>query len=203
MWPAPAEGISLEEKQEVTQALLRAGATILELNAVRKHLSALKGGQLARWAAPARVISLIMSDVIGDPLDFIASGPTAPDTTSFSDAVAIMEKYGIDVAASARKRLQDGARGRIADTPKPKDPLFERVENHIIANNKLLIDAAAARARELGFASLILGTGLEGEAKDVGQFFAAIAQEIESTGNPHIAAGMYSCCRRNDSHRSR
>ena len=146
LWPAPAEGISLEEKQEVTQALLRAGATILELNAVRKHLSELKGGQLARWAAPARVISLIMSDVIGDPLDFIASGPTAPDTTSFTDAVAIMEKYSIDVAASARKRLQDGARGRIADTPKTNDPLFERVENHIIANNRLLIDAAAARA---------------------------------------------------------
>ncbi len=184
LWPAPAEGISLEEKQAVTQALLRAGATILELNAVRKHLSELKGGQLARWAAPARVISLIMSDVIGDPLDFIASGPTAPDTTSFTDAVAIMEKYSIDVAASARKRLQDGARGRIADTPKTNDPLFERVENHIIANNRLLIDAAAARARELGFGTLILSSCLEGEAKDAGKFFAAIAQEIESTGNP-------------------
>src|SRR5919201_1595697 len=98
LWPAPAEGITLEEKQEVTSLLLRAGATIRELNAVRKHLSDVKGGQLARWAAPARVVSLIMSDVIGDPLDFIASGPTAPDTTSFSEALGIIHKYGIEVA---------------------------------------------------------------------------------------------------------
>src|SRR5438105_14365828 len=96
LWPAPAEGITLEEKQEMTQLLLRAGATIRELNAVRKHLSDIKGGQLARWAAPARVISLIMSDVIGDPIDFIASGPTAPDTTSFWDAMATIQKYGVN-----------------------------------------------------------------------------------------------------------
>src|SRR5215831_14190220 len=96
LWPAPAEGITLEEKQEVTSLLLRAGATIRELNAVRKHLSDMKGGQLARWAAPAHVISLIMSDIVGDPIDFIASGPTAPDTTSFSDAAAIIAKYGIE-----------------------------------------------------------------------------------------------------------
>src|SRR6185369_12364971 len=97
LWPAPAEGITLAEKQEVTHVLLRAGASIRELNAVRKHLSAIKGGQLARWASPARVISLIMSDVIGDPLDFIASGPTAPDTTSFADALGIVHKYGVEV----------------------------------------------------------------------------------------------------------
>src|SRR6266404_602702 len=105
LWPAPAEGITLEEKQEMTHLLLRAGATIRELNAVRKHLSAMKGGQLARWAAPARVISLIISDVIGDPIDFIASGPTAPDTTSFSDALAIIEKYGIQIPGSVLERL--------------------------------------------------------------------------------------------------
>src|SRR5215471_13360594 len=98
LWPAPVEGITLEEKQEVTSLLLRAGATIRELNAVRKHLSAIKGGQLAKWAAPAHVISLIVSDVVGDPVDFIASGPTAPDTSSFSDALAIIQKYGVDVA---------------------------------------------------------------------------------------------------------
>src|SRR6185436_11758262 len=97
LWPAPAHGITLEQKQEVTSLLLRAGATIRELNAVRKHLSDVKGGQLARWAAPARVVSLIMSDVIGDPLDFIASGPTAPDTTSFADALGIVQKYGVVV----------------------------------------------------------------------------------------------------------
>ena len=117
LWPAPAEGITLEEKQQTTSLLLRAGATIRELNAVRKHLSEIKGGQLARWASPARVISLIMSDVIGDPIDFIASGPTAPDTTSFSDAVAIVQKYGLDVSDAVRERFQEGARGAIPDTP--------------------------------------------------------------------------------------
>src|SRR5437899_11195609 len=101
LWPATAEGITLQEKQQTTSLLLRAGATIRELNAVRKHLSAMKGGQLARWAAPARVISLIISDVIGDPIDFIASGPTAHDTTSFSGALAIIEKHGIQIPGSA------------------------------------------------------------------------------------------------------
>ena len=115
---------------------------------MRKHLSEIKGGQLARWAAPARVISLIMSDVIGDPIDFIASGPTAPDTTSFSDALAIIEKYEIDVPSSVRYRFEEGARGRIPDTPKPGDPVFKQVENHIIANNRLLVNAAAETARE-------------------------------------------------------
>src|SRR5262245_39120627 len=157
LWPAPADGITLEQKQEVTQLLLRAGAGIRELNAVRKHLSAVKGGQLARWASPARVISLIMSDVIGDPLDFIASGPTAPDTTSFADALGILQKYGVDVPAPVLQRFQEGVRGRVPDTPKPGDPVFERVENHIIANNQLLVDAASEKARELKFNTLILG----------------------------------------------
>jgi glycerate 2-kinase len=182
--PAPPEGITLEEKQEVTSLLLRAGATVRELNAVRKHLSEVKGGQLARWAAPASVISLIMSDVIGDPVDFIASGPTAPDTTSFSDALAIIQKYEIDVPDSVRERLQEGTRGRIPDTPKPGDAAFKNVQNHIIANNRLLIDSAVEEARELRFNTLILGTEVEGEAKDVGQFFSAIAREIGRSGNP-------------------
>jgi glycerate-2-kinase len=184
LWPAPAEGITLEQKQEVTSVLLRAGATILELNAVRKHLSAVKGGQLAAWAAPARVFSLIMSDVIGDPLDFIASGPTAPDTTSFSEALSIVQKYKVGVPAPVLERLQAGAQGKIPDTPKPGDPLFQSVENLIIANNRLLVDAAAVRAKDLGFKVLILGTEVQGEAKDVAGFFAAIAREIGSTGNP-------------------
>ena len=184
LWPAPAEGITLEEKQEVTQLLLRAGATIRELNAVRKHLSDIKGGQLAKCASPARVISLIMSDVIGDPVDFIASGPTAPDTTSFSDALAAIQKYGVDVPASVLGRFQEGAHGRVPDTPKPGDPIFKRVENVVIANNRLLVDAALQKARELKFNTLILGTEVEGEAKDVGRFFSAIAREIAQSGNP-------------------
>src|SRR5207248_109664 len=128
LWPAPAPAITLEEKQEMTHLLLRAGATIRELNAVRKHLSDIKGGQLAKWASPARVISLIMSDVIGDPVDFIGSGPTAPDTTSFSDAFAIIQKYGLDVPEAVKKRFQEGARGNIPDTPKPGDPVFKNVD---------------------------------------------------------------------------
>src|SRR6185436_13740703 len=184
LWPAPAEGITLEEKQEVTSLLLRAGATIRELNAVRKHLSAIKGGQLAEWAAPAKVISLIMSDVIGDPLDFIASGPTAPDTTSFSDALAIIQKYGIKAPAGVLTRLQIGARGQIPETPKPGHKVFKDVTNIIIATNRLLIDAARERAKDLGFNTLILGTEVEGEAKDVARFFASIAREVGRTGKP-------------------
>src|SRR3989441_164641 len=184
LWPAPAEGITLEEKQEVTSLLLRAGATIRELNAVRKHLSAMKGGQLARWAAPARVISLIISDVIGDPIDFIASGPTAPDTTSFSDVLAIIQKYGVRVPQAVRERFQQGARGDIPETPKPGEPVFKNVDNYVIANNRLLVDAAAEKARELHFNTLLLGTEVEGEAKDIGGFFAAVARETAGTGNP-------------------
>src|SRR2546426_5061004 len=184
LWPAPAEGITLEQKQEVTSLLLRAGATIRELNAVRKHLSAVKGGQLARWAGPAHVISLIMSDVIGDPLDFIASGPTAPDMTSFSDAIAVIQKYGLQVPKTVLERFQEGAHGNIPDTPKPGDPVFKNVDNHIIANNQLLSEAAAGKARELSLNTLVLSTEVEGEAKDIGRFFAAIAREMDRTGNP-------------------
>ena len=184
LWPAPAEGITLAQKQEVTSLLLRAGATILELNAVRKHLSSIKGGQLAARAAPARLVSLIMSDVIGDPLDFIASGPTAPDTTSFPEALAIIQKYAVAVPAAVTERLLAGARGQIPDTPKVGDPLFRNVDNLIIANNRLLVDAAARKASALGFKTVILGTEVEGEAKDVAGFFAAIAKEIGRSGNP-------------------
>jgi hydroxypyruvate reductase len=184
LWPAPAEGITLEQKQQVTSVLLKAGATILELNAIRKHLSSIKGGQLASWAAPAHVISLIMSDVIGDPLDFIASGPTAPDTTSFSEALSIVRKYGVEVPGAVAERLEAGARGQIPDTPKPGNPVFDNVDNIIIANNRLLVDAAAEKAQALGFKTMILGTELEGEARDIARAFAAIAREMARTGNP-------------------
>ena len=182
--PSPTEGITLGEKQQVTSNLLRAGAPIRELNAVRKHLSSIKGGQLLRWTAPARVVSLIMSDVIGDPLDFIASGPTAPDTTTFADALGIVRKYGITVPAAVRNRLERGARGEIPETPKQGDPLFERVSNHIIANNRLLLESASARAAELGFKTMVLSSEIEGEARDVGRFFASIAREMGSSGQP-------------------
>ncbi len=184
LWAAPAQGVSLEEKQEVTSLLLRAGAPIREVNAVRKHLSEIKGGQLARWAAPARVVSLIMSDVIGDPLDFIGSGPTAPDTTSFADALAVIQKYGLDVPPSVVNRLQDGAMGRLAETLKPGDPVFSKVHNLIIANNHLLVEGAGRRARDLRFNTVVLATEIEGEARDVGQVFAAVARESAHRGAP-------------------
>src|SRR5262249_38507030 len=184
LWASPSPGITLKEKQEVTNLLLRAGATIRELNAVRKHLSDMKGGQLARWASPAHVISLIMSDIVGDPIDFIASGPTSPDTTSFSDALAVVQKYRIQVPQTVSERFWDGQRGEIPETPKPGDPVFHRVENYIIANNRLLVDAAASKARELNFNTLIIATGIEGEAKDVGGVFGAISHEIAGSGNP-------------------
>jgi len=184
LWPSPAEGITLEEKQAVTQLLLRAGATIRELNAVRKHLSGIKGGQLARWAEPARVVSLIMSDVIGDPIDFIASGPAAPDTTSFAEALAIIDKYRVDAPQSVLRRFREGVAGRIPDTPKSGDKVFDRVENHIIANNRLLVDAAVEKANELRLNTLVLSTEIEGEAREAGGFFASIAREIDRSGNP-------------------
>ena len=182
--PSPAEGITLGEKQHVTSTLLRAGATIRELNAVRKHLSSIKGGQLLRWASPARVVSLIMSDVIGNPLDFISSGPTAPDTTTFADALGIVRKYGIPVPSAVQDRFERGGRGEIGETPKQGDPLFERVSNHIIADNRLLLDSASNRAKELGFKTMVLSSEIEGEARDAGRFFASIAREIGSSGRP-------------------
>jgi hydroxypyruvate reductase len=182
--PSPAEGITLKEKQDVTNALLRAGSTITELNAVRKHLSAIKGGQLLGMTAPARVVSLVMSDVIGDPLDYIASGPTAPDTSTFEDARRIVGKYGIDVSPAIIERFDRGIAGAIPETPKIGDPLFDRVANYIVANNRLLLESAANKARELGFETLVLSSEIEGEARDVGRVFASIAREIEGSRNP-------------------
>ena len=184
LWPAPAEGITLAQKQEVTSLLLRAGATILELNAVRKHLSAIKGGQLAARAAPARLVSLIMSDVIGDPLDFIASGPTAPDTTSFPEALAIIQKYAVAVPAAVTERLQAGTLGQIPDTPKAGDPLFRNVDNLIIANNRLLVDAAARKACGSWIQDIDPGNGSGGRGKGCCRLFCGHCEEIARTGNP-------------------
>jgi glycerate 2-kinase len=166
--PAPAPPITLAEKQETTRLLLAAGATINELNAVRKHLSLLKGGQLARAAAPAEVVSLILSDVVGDPLDVIASGPTAPDRSTFAEARAVLERKGVAarVPAAVRQRLTAGADGSIEETPKPGDRLFDRVRNLIIGNNALVVDEAAAAARRLGYRAELLTRSLQGEARD-------------------------------------
>ncbi len=184
--PAPTPPITLAEKQELTRALLSAGATINQLNAVRKHCSLIKGGQLARAAAPAPVVSLILSDVIGDPLDVIASGPTAPDEATYADALAILDRFGLtdQVPAPVRRHLERGARGEIPETPKPGDPVFSRVANHVIGNNRLVVKAAEARARELGFHTRVLTRALQGEAREVAHEFAELARRIRSAGVP-------------------
>jgi hydroxypyruvate reductase len=183
---APADGLSLEDVQAVTGLLLRAGATINELNAVRKHLSQVSGGQLARRAAPAHVVSLILSDVAGSPLDVIASGPTAPDPTTFEDAWSVIERYGLAdlLPEGVTMRLVRGIRGEILETPKPGDPVFDRVENRSVASNVLAVEAAAARARELGLEAIIGSTHLEGEAREVGVVLAGVAKEIATHGRP-------------------
>ena len=184
--PAPAPPITLAEKQALTRLLLRAGANINQLNAVRKHVSTLKGGQLARAAAPARVEALLLSDVNGDPLDVIASGPTAPDDSTFAEAMGILARFDIrdQVASSIVTRLQQGVQGEVAETPKPGDPLFERVRNRVIGNNALVVDAAAAAARTLGLTPLVLTRTLEGEAADVGRRFAAMARDLKAGRGP-------------------
>jgi glycerate 2-kinase len=178
--PAPASPVTLAEKQAVTRALLEAGATIGELNAVRKHLSRLKGGQLARTAAPAAVLTLVLSDVIGDPLDVIASGPTAPDPTTFGRALDVLRERGVLAAAPAtvRERLTAGARGAIAETPKPGDPLFRRVANAVIGNNALIATAAVERARVLGYRPQLLTRELQGEARSVARQLVELARSL-------------------------
>jgi hydroxypyruvate reductase len=175
----PAEGVTLEEKQIVNKALLKSGATISEMNSVRKHLSAIKGGRLARAAAPARVVALMISDVPGDDLSVIASGPTVPDATTRHDALAVIVKYKIDAPAAVLAHLSSPA----CETPKPGDPIFDRVQNILIATPQGSLDAAAEVAKKAGFTPCILGD-LEGESRDVALVHAGIAKQIALHGQP-------------------
>jgi glycerate-2-kinase len=186
LMPYPAEGISLEDKQNVTSRLLMKGATIDELNAVRKHLSAIKGGQLARRCYPTRVVSLILSDVVGDPLDTIASGPTSPDTTTFRNAVDVLKKYKLwdDICSQVRERLEYGTKKVIVETPKPGNEIFNHVTNIIVGNNSIAAESAAEAAEALGYNSLIVSTMVEGEAAEVGTVLAGIARELAAKGRP-------------------
>jgi len=179
LMPLPHEGISLKDKQELTNALLKSGAEITEINAVRKHLSAFKGGWLAKKAYPATILNLVLSDVIGDPLDSIASGPTVPDTSTFSDARKILEKYDLwlKVPVSIRKIISEGARGLLEETPKANDLVFEKVHNLVIGNNRTAILAAIDFLGSKGLNTLILADMLAGEAKEVGKALAKVASE--------------------------
>jgi len=184
--PYPAEGVTLAEKQQVTKCLLEVGACIHEINAVRKHLSRVKGGRLAKLAHPSTLISLMLSDVIGDDLDTIASGPTVPDSSTFDDCLKIIEKYQMreKIPVSVVELLEKGARGEVEETPKAGDPVFQRTQNLVIASNILAVQAAKRKAEELGYNSLILSTFVEGETKEVARVHAAVAKEILQTGNP-------------------
>ncbi|WP_018267466.1 glycerate kinase type-2 family protein [Methylosinus sp. LW4] len=175
----PADGVTLEEKQAVNKALLKSGATISEMNCVRKHLSAIKGGRLARAAAPAKVVALMISDVPNDDLSVIASGPTVPDPTTREDALAVIAKYKIDAPAAVLAYLATDA----CETPKPGDKIFDRVENILIATPQGSLDAAAAVASKAGFTPLILGD-LEGESRDVALVHAGVARQIARHAQP-------------------
>jgi hydroxypyruvate reductase len=184
--PCPATGMTLADKQQVTQLLLDCGATIHEINTIRKHLSRIKGGRLAQLAYPSTLVSLILSDVIGDDLDSIASGPTVPDRSTFQDCWQILAKYGLEerIAESAKETLRQGVEGKIQETPKEGDSIFRKVQNLIVGSNILAVEAASRKADELGYCSLVLSTMIEGETREVARVHSAIAREILKSGHP-------------------
>jgi len=186
LMPHPAAGISLEEKQQTTQRLLQSGASIEETNAIRKHLSGIKGGRLCQLAHPARVVTLILSDVVGNKLETIASGPTVADPSTFADCLRIVERYDLvgRLPPTVIRRLQAGVRGGVEETPKPGDRIFSSCQNLVVGDNRLAVEAARAKAISLGYNTLVLSTQIEGEAREVARVYAALAKEVLSSGNP-------------------
>lgn len=170
-------GVTLQQKADLTRELLRSGASIREINAVRKHLSRVKGGQLARACAPARVVSLIVSDVVGDDLSVIGSGPTAPDPTTFTEALLILERYRV-AAPEARRHLQRGALGELPETPKPGDAVFSRVENQLIVTNARALDAARHFLTGAGVKARVLSDSIEGPAREAAWAHARASGEL-------------------------
>jgi glycerate-2-kinase len=186
LMPQPCTGVSLRDKRRVTDALLKSGATINEINIVRKHISGFKGGWLAKRAYPATVVNLILSDVVGDPLDAIASGPTVPDTSTFNDAIETLQRYKLwsKIPTSVRKVLFNGRKGLISETPKAGDKAFAKVHNIVVGNNLTASFAAFNNVKKAGLNALLLSSCLEGQARDVGTMFASTANEIVTSGNP-------------------
>jgi glycerate 2-kinase len=187
LMPLPAQPINLSEIQALTNDLLKCGATIHEINAVRKHLSDLKGGQLAKAAYPATLISMILSDVVEDSLDTIASGPTAPDQTTFLDAISVLKKYYLwkkPAIKNVRKRLENGFKGNIPETPKPNTEIFSKTYNVVIGNNRSMTLMACKEAENMGFNTLLLSSMIEGEARHVGSVYAGIMKEVHFSNNP-------------------
>lgn len=178
----PVNGLSLDDLRRTTDALLRCGATITDFNVVRKHLDQVKGGGLARLAAPAPVVALVLSDVVGNPLDAIASGPTVPDTSTWTDACGVFDRFNLwdAVPAVVGARL----RSDLPDTPKPGDPLFDRAQTVVVGSNLLACEAAAQEAERLGYRGLILTTFVEGEAREAGRVLAGLLREVVASGHP-------------------
>lgn len=176
----PADGVGLAEKQAINRALLRSGATIGEINTVRRHLSAVKGGRLAMACTPARVVTLAISDVPGDDLATIASGPTVADPTTAAEALAVIDRYRIPVSATLRDFLASGC----AETPKPGDPRFARCASHLVATPQQALEAAAAAARARGLAAHVLSDRIEGESREAARVVAAIARQVADRGQP-------------------
>jgi glycerate 2-kinase len=183
---APVAGVGLDDKAALTGRLMRAGATIQELNAVRKHLSQIKGGGLARAAAPARVACLVLSDVVGDDLSTIASGPTVPDPTTYADSIEVLRRRQVwdEAPASVRRHLEAGLRGETPETAKPGDPLFARVATRIVGNNSLAVEAAEREARSRGLRARVLTTRLEGEAREASRVLVSVLRECVESGRP-------------------
>jgi len=184
--PFPANGIELREKQEATQLLLDCGADIKEINSVRKHISRMKGGWLAKWAYPSTVIGFILSDVVGDQLDAIGSGPTVPDPSTFDEAWEVLKKYKLldRIAPSIKTFLKLGKEGKVEESIKMGDVVFEKVYNSIIGSNIISLRAAERKALSLGLNTLILSSSIEGETREASRFHTAIAKEVISSGNP-------------------
>ncbi len=184
--PFPSPGITLKEKQEVTDLLLGCGANIQEINTLRKHLSLLKGGGLARRVAPATLISLILSDVIGDPLDAIASGPTVPDSTTFGDCARILDRYALweKIPLAVAQHIREGLKGNREETLKAGEPALAKVYNLVVGNNLLAMKAAQKKAQDLGYRPFLLSSLIEGETREVAKVHAAIAKEVLRTKNP-------------------
>jgi hydroxypyruvate reductase len=182
--PVPINGVSLSHLQSLTDTLLESGATIHEINAVRKHFSAIKGGRLATRAAPATGVGLILSDVVGNDLSIIASGPLVPDASTFADVQSILNRYDVTPPAAIREQLERGLMGELSDTPNSEHPAFDHIRTNILADGFTALDAARSVAEQAGYTPLILSSRVEGEARDVAKVHAAIGDEAVDTGNP-------------------
>ena len=184
LMPAPADGIDLSDLQATTEGLLASGATIGEINAVRKHCSDLKGGQLAAAASPATVLGLVFSDVVGNRLDVVASGPLTPDESRYADAIEVLERYEVDVPDAVETRLRRGSDGEYPETPGPDDNAFAAVSQHVLADGTTALDAAAEVAREAGYEPLVLSSRIRGEAREAAKVLSGVAEECAATGTP-------------------